>query len=209
MASTDPNDSSSGDVTFYNVIGIILTVILVTVVMIFLSRSLRFIKLINFKIQIIMKNASYKCDVPFNDYDYPTDTTSPLFTKMERLFKHEVRRSRSLSIINIFKYLMHRYNYLVNYHWRNRDLEEYSLLRPNDGFLAFVNSVGFLILWFVSIFIMGNASGDVSTGSAFGYAILAAMFSSPLTLLINRYFCRIYFVSIKKAFANYDKEAPV
>jgi hypothetical protein len=109
---------------------------------------------------------------------------TPLFRKMEKLFKHEVRRGRNLNAVNIFRYLMYRYNYLVFYRWRNRDLEELSLLRPNDAFLGFINVIGFLVVWFISIFLCSASNTDVSIGSGFGLGIVAALLGSIISVTI-------------------------
>jgi len=106
----DSDDYSS--VGFFNVIGIIITVIVGFLFLFALAQTLMFIRKIIFKLRIIMKN-SYIIEKASLGIPVDTNNRSQEYTDRRDVYRKEILRSWNLGFCNVYKYTLDRYNHLV------------------------------------------------------------------------------------------------
>jgi hypothetical protein len=90
--------SSFGSVSFQNIFGILLSIVLCVLFLILGGHTLKYIKEFAVKIKIIVNRAEDK-NVGLKDFNYkPRESiqNNPSYNKWETIFKNEIKRSRSL-----------------------------------------------------------------------------------------------------------------
>lgn len=117
MSSTNTDVQTS---SFFNLFGVVISVVLCTLFMILGGHTLKYIKAFAVKIKIIMNRARDQ-EVKVKDFNYKgASEKSEAFQKMEQVFKNEIKKSRSLQLCKIFGNLMAKYNHLIHYPFRDR-----------------------------------------------------------------------------------------
>ena len=99
-------------VGFFNVVGIIITVIIGFLFIFVLARTLMFLRKIIYKLRIIMKN-SYIIEKACLGLPIDTGNRSEEYTERRDVFRNEIIRSWNLRFCNVFNYVLDRYNHLV------------------------------------------------------------------------------------------------
>lgn len=126
----------ANSINFFNVFGIFFTLVTGFVLVFWMSRTLRFLKIIVFKLRIVLKNAYLKeCGGMLDEDEMENKKLgySDGFRKVESIYRKEIIRSHTMTFCNIWTYILERYHHLVYIClcWRRkRERENNNLLRP-------------------------------------------------------------------------------
>lgn len=106
------NNEDYSSVGFFNVSGIIITIIVGFMFLYALARTLTFLRKIIFKLRIVMKN-SYIVEKACLGLPVDTGNHSTEYFERRDVYRKEILRSWNLRFSNVFKYVLDRYNHLV------------------------------------------------------------------------------------------------
>lgn len=174
MAESDDYD----DATFFNVIGIVITIVVGFIFLVDAMYTLFFIKKLIYKLRIIMKN-SYILERACMGLPIDTENRSQTYTKMKEVLKEEVVRSWNLRFLNIFSYVLDRYNHFLYLLicCTHRKKDKMNLLRPQLSFYLMIWTLPVFMIWLFSIFMVG-LDLTISMGIAMVYAFIVALLAS-------------------------------
>lgn len=181
-------ESSYSSVGFFNVFGIIVTVVWGFLFFICLARTLMFLKKLMYKLRIIMKN-SYIIERTSLGLPIDTGNRSEEYSKYRDTFREEIMRSWNLRFFNVFSYVLDRYNHLfyLMICCKKKHKENMSLLKPQFSFNLMIWFIPIFIIWLLSIFLVG-IDLTMSSSSAIGYAILSAIIGSLFSVWLTFWF---------------------
>jgi hypothetical protein len=184
MAERD--DYSS--VGFFNVFGIIVTMIIGFLFLFALMQTLVFTRKIIFKLRIIMKN-SYIIEKASLGLPIDTGNRSEEYVERRDVFRREILRSWNLRFSNVYKYTLDRYNHLVYMLVckKSRRSDKLNLLKPQFSFYLMIWFLPFFLVWIFAIFFVGTDL-TISAGAAVGYAVLVAFLASFLSIALAFWF---------------------
>jgi hypothetical protein len=154
MAGQSSTDSSTlTNVSFLNLFGIVLTVILMVVMMILGAHTMKYIKKFAVKIKIISNRSSDR-NIQLKEYGYKLrHIKSKAYNRMEAYYKNEIKRSRSLVYWNIVKAYIEKYDHVVYYPFRNKVAENYNLLKPKGSFFTLILAISLSSVWMLTVFL--------------------------------------------------------
>jgi len=151
---SETSADSLTQVSFLNLFGILVTIILMVTLVFMGGHTLKYIKAFACKVKIIMNRAVDK-GIQLKEFNYsmrPELNLGPAYHRLERIYKNEVKKSRSLHFCTIFKAYLAKYNHLIYYPFRNRVIEKYDLLKPKATFFNLLAVVAVCVCWMISIF---------------------------------------------------------
>lgn len=175
------NSDMYSEATFFNVIGVLITIVFGFLFLLDAMYTLFFIKKLIYKLRIIMKN-SYILERACMGLPINIENRSEKYTQMREVFREEVVRSWNLRFINVLSYVLDRYNHIVYVLvcWKHRKRDKVNLLRPQFTFHIMIWTIPVFIIWLFSIFIVGTDL-TISMGQAITYAFMVAILTSILS----------------------------
>ena len=140
--------------SFFNVVGVLITLAVLFAALFLLARALQFFKTLVFKIRIILKNVPEP--VPLDRFAcYENSDPKDFFPRAERVYQYEVKRSKNFNIINVLALLFERYNHLLYLPFRRLAVEKLLLLRPTKEFYFLLYAKNLAVVWILAVFIAG------------------------------------------------------
>ena len=109
------NTNSVSSVSFLNMFGILISIVLCVLFIILGGHTLKYIKAFACKIKIIANRAEDK-NVQLKDFNYQGKNEvkrSQAYEQMETIFKNEIKKSRSLQYWIIVKNLIAKYDHIL------------------------------------------------------------------------------------------------
>lgn len=125
---------------------------------------------------------------------------SKAYDKFEKIFKNEVKKSRSRDYFKIVGSYMAKYNHILHYPFRNRLTEKYDLLKPKTTFFTLLLISSLCIVWMSTILlssIIQKAYSNITSIDLLVFILFTigiGLVSSVLNML-----------SIKKIYSIYTK----
>jgi hypothetical protein len=216
MASTT-SSTTDEEVGFFNIIGIVFTLLLITFVIVFASRTLKFLKVMAFKIKIIFKYAIFEAN---RNEGFPKSKTCPRsFVEMESKLKEHNILTRSLSFKRMFISNLRFYNHLLFFPLRRKFgrtelLDQAEMLRPKATYFHLINATSFFFVWLTGIFICGIMQANAQTssmniGSAIGIGIISGLVAAICTLALSNRMHYLYQYHVKKIIDRCEVEAAI
>ena len=206
MVSSSTSASTLTQVSFANLFGILISIVLTVLFLIFTAHSFKYLKTFSCKIKIIINRANDKL-IGLKDFNYKTmqgRKKSPYFEKLEAIFKNEVKKSRSLEYVTLVGAYMSKYNHIIYYPFRDKITEKYDLLKPKSTFFNLLVVSSMCVTWMITIFIsslLQQSYSDVSTINwavfvmvTFAVAIIASIIN---LIIVNRLF-RLYTITTER-----------
>jgi hypothetical protein len=135
--------------------GILISIVLCILFIILGGHTLKYIKAFACKIKIIVNKAEDKnTQVKDLANETPKPTLkNPAFTKIEAIYKNEIKKSRSLQYWMIVRNLIAKYDHIVYYPFRDKIMEQYDLLKPKTTFYTLLVICTCCIAWMTTIFL--------------------------------------------------------
>ena len=161
MSSSSTNTSSTsslGSVSFLNIFGVLVSVVLCILFIILGGHALKYLKEFACKIKIIVNRADDK-SVNLKDYNErqalkKDDKPKPeAYKQLENIYENEIKKSRSLQYWMIAKNLIAKYDHMAFYPFRDKVLEQYDLLKPKTSFYTLLVICTCCVAWMTTIFL--------------------------------------------------------
>lgn len=202
--------SSLSSVSFLNIFGIFVSIVLCILFLIMSGHAIKYIKAYAVKIKVIANRAKDR-NIHLKEYNYkpPSALNSEIYDEMEAIFKNQIKKSRSLNFNNILRSYMASYDHIVFFPFRNRVEEYYDLLRPKLSFYNMLILTSCTIAWMVTVFLASLLSATYSNiatiqmGVFIGVTIVIAMISSILNWVAINRLLDMYVMNVKGAFKVY------
>lgn len=213
MTASQTSSSASATQFTYsslqNLFGILMSIILIVILLVFGGHALKYIKNYACKIKIIMSRSKDK-NIKLKEFNYELREgikNTKIFNKIETIFKNEIVKSRSLFFWSIFRGFMNKYNHMGYYFFRDKLSDHYDLLKPTISFYNLLNILAVATVWMITIFIstiLQHNYADISqipVGTFVGLVIVIGLISSAFIILVTNRLFKMYNVTIKGAFA--------
>lgn len=139
-----------------NLMGIFVSLALSVVFFILAAHALKYMKQFAVKIKVITNRAEDK-EMKLKDFNYKNRgevLDNPQFKAMEKVFKDEIKKSRSASLYHIMAAYMAKYDHLVYYPFRNRVADKIDLLKPKSTFYVMLVICSLCICWISTILLV-------------------------------------------------------
>lgn len=144
---------------FFNLFGIFFTILMGILLLFLFSWSLAFLKLIMYKLRLVLKNASLKEKSYFPTIKHKT----PRYKKASIFLKHEILKSWNLKFINVFLITLSWYNHLFYWilcSWWHREKNNVNLLKPRISFYALTWCISVFLFWTQALFLSNIVRKD-------------------------------------------------
>lgn len=141
------------ELSILNLMGIFVSLVLAVIFFILAAHSIKYIKQFAVKIKIIVNRAEDK-EMEKKQFNYKARDNLEMnteFKAMERVYKNEIKKSRSASLINIIGAYIKKYDHIVYYPFRSRYSYKIDLLKPKSTFFVMLIVCSLCICWISTV----------------------------------------------------------
>jgi len=136
--------------------GIFLSVVLTVTFFVLAVHSIKYIKQFAIKVKVIINKADDK-ETEKKQFNWEPNknlSKNKEFKTMERIYKNEIKKSRSADLFNIWGAYLKKYDHLVYYPFRNRRSDRLDLLKPKSTFYVMLVVCSLCICWISSVILL-------------------------------------------------------
>ena len=196
------------DTNFFNYLEMALTIFLIILIIILLSKNSHMVKDLSNRIRTILSKATENIRVKSSQGVEVENVATAIALKAQEFVHKEIEKKKRGKFKELLIRTLRVYDSLIYMPLNDQDSERYNLLLPPSVFNWFVIISCFMIVWVVCLVLLliiqmqqeDRELEDINYVLCIPYALLAAICAQPLLFLFIIIINRAYLIQIKKSF---------